>query len=245
MRKNYWSVFIVAELLLALLALWQALQGDGGALIFIIVSIFVLIQSRKIKRRRFLKSFIRWISALVLFSCLIGIPAIWMMVILAVLVIGLKSMELSDIFLFRNMPWNKKEIQMIKTEEPTEKSAKVMKNQWFGNQKIGGDIYEWDDLNLTIAAGDTIIDLGNTLLPKKENVILIRKGFGRTRILVPFGIGIMIDHSAITGSLTFDEKKYGLNNEQIRLYSEDYDTSTRTLKIVSNIFVGDVEVIRI
>lgn len=46
---------------------------------------------------------------------------------------------------------------------------------------------------MAILAGDTIVDLGNTLLPKEDSIVIVRKGFGRTRILVPYGIGILLN----------------------------------------------------
>jgi predicted membrane protein len=83
------------------------------------------------------------------------------------------------------------------------------------------------------------------LLPKEDSIVIVRKGFGRTRILVPYGIGILFEHATLYGKVDFDEDTQVLRNETIKMYSEDYDESPRRLKIVTNTLVGDVEVIRV
>lgn len=134
---------------------------------------------------------------------------------------------------------------MVETIEPENKNGRRFKRKWFGNQRIGDTVYEWDDINMTIISGDTLVDLGNTLLPKEDNVILIRKAFGRTRLLVPVGIGVMIEHSALTGNVKLDNQVIKLKNDAVKVYSDDYSQTQRRLKVVSTTFVGDLEVIRI
>lgn len=119
------------------------------------------------------------------------------------------------------------------------------KQSWIGNDRIGTQVFEWDDINVAILAGDTIVDLGNTLLPKEDSIVIVRKGFGRTRILVPYGIGILFEHATLYGKVEFDEETQVLRNETIKMYSEDYDESPRRLKVITNTLVGDVEVIRV
>ena len=150
-----------------------------------------------------------------------------------------------DSFNFQQAPWNEKEIVVVETTDSLPKNAKRFKRNWLGNERIGNTIYEWDDINFSIFMGDTIIDLGNTILPKNESYIVIRKGFGKTRILVPNGIGIMIEHSAVKGKITFEEQQYILENESVKLYSKHYEDQARTLKIITNVLVGDLEVIAI
>ena len=134
---------------------------------------------------------------------------------------------------------------MIKTTASEPKSGKKFKRPWIGNQRFGNDTYEWNDINLSVISGDTIIDLGNTLLPKEDNVVIVRKGFGRTRILVPTGIGVMLEHSTMIGVVKFEMEHFQLKNESVKLYSNDYDSAARRLKIVTNTLFGDIEVIRV
>ncbi|MBC8845073.1 hypothetical protein IAI16_34355, partial [Escherichia coli] len=65
------------------------------------------------------------------------------------------------------------QLLMLKTREPDSKidrTDKFIRNQWFGNQRILDVVYEWDDINIQTGIGDTILDLGNTVLPTGESV---------------------------------------------------------------------------
>jgi len=179
---------------------------------------------------------------------LMSLAGFWYMLIVAVVFLYLnygKVFSKMDSFNFQQAPWNEKEIVVIETTDSLPKNAKRFKRNWLGNERIGNKIYEWDDINFSIFMGDTIIDLGNTILPKNESYIVIRKGFGKTRILVPTGIGIMIEHSAIKGKIAFEEQQYVLENESVKMYSKHYEDQARTLKIITNVLVGDLEVIAI
>ncbi len=103
-------------------------------------------------------------------------------------------------------PWRKKQMIMVETAAKEPKNGKRFKRRWFANERIGNNIYEWDDINIDLISGDTIIDLGNTLLPKEDNIIIIRKGFGRTRILVPLGVAILLEHSTFTERYVLKKK---------------------------------------
>ena len=65
---------------------------------------------------------------------------------------------------------------MVETAAKEPKMANGLNAAGFANERIGNNIYEWDDINIDLISGDTIIDLGNTLLPKEDNIIIIRKG---------------------------------------------------------------------
>ncbi|MFD1672770.1 cell wall-active antibiotics response protein LiaF [Agrilactobacillus yilanensis] len=144
------------------------------------------------------------------------------------------------------MPWNRKAYIApdITTDAPKDLNTEERQvHHWFGDTTIGEQIYTWDDINLSVIAGDTIIDLGNTLLPtNRENVILLRKSFGRTRILVPVGTKVRINHSVLLGKLTLDEQQYNLKNETINMTLNDQEDS-RELRIITNVLIGDLEVI--
>ena len=75
--------------------------------------------------------------------------------------------------------WKKKRYVSVKLEEPSERFD-TQRQEWIGVQKIGKDTFEWDDINISQFMGDTIIDLGNTVLPNEQNTIMIRKGMGRS-----------------------------------------------------------------
>lgn len=140
------------------------------------------------------------------------------------------------------------QLLMLKTREPDSKidrTDKFIRNQWFGNQRILDVVYEWDDINIQTGIGDTILDLGNTVLPTGESVIMIRSVSGKIRILVPFDIGICIEHSAIFGNIQYDKESTSIQNNSIKVYSDNYESSARKVKIMTSVIFGDLEVIRL
>ncbi|WP_326717667.1 cell wall-active antibiotics response protein LiaF [Vagococcus jeotgali] len=242
--RSSWKFFLVFELLLLVWAMYQ-LTSNIPILVFLVIAILNLVYVFFKKRRTSFNQF-QMIAALIVgVLCLLSSPAIWVMIIVGILYFGLVGVEFSGINILNSMTSKKKQIKMIKTTSKINKSGKRFKRSWIGSQRLGNDTYEWDDINMIVGIGDTIIDLGNTLLPKEDNVVIIRKGFGRTRILVPTGIGILLEHSSLRGSVQFDDELYQLSNESIKLYSQDYDEAARRLKIITSTLFGDIEVIRV
>lgn len=236
-----WRFFIVIESLLVLAMIWQ-LGHSGGLLVLAVIGVLFLIYALKTPHRNFFAV----TGAILLLIALFNSVAFWLILIFAILFIGLKGVELSGVQLFQKVPWNEKKMMRVETVEPDLKGGRRFKRKWFSNDRIGTtNVYEWDDINLTVFSGDTIIDLGNTILPKNDSVVLVRKGFGRTRILVPAGISVSVEHATFYGDLSFEDEAYHLKNEAIKLYSNDYDANDRRLKVVVSALVGDVEVIRV
>ncbi|WP_159723071.1 cell wall-active antibiotics response protein LiaF [Enterococcus sp. CSURQ0835] len=239
--KNPWRFFIVIELLLLVFVMWQLSQTPGLLVILVIGGANIYWALKKDRHRRF-----QLVAGLVMATvALITSPAVWLMIVFAILFIGLKGVEIAGISVPDHSFKTKKQMVMVETEEPLKHAGERKKQSWFGNERIGSQVYEWDDINLTMLAGDTIVDLGNTLLPKEDSVVIIRKGFGRTRVLIPYGIGVVIEHATFYGKVVFEDDAVTLKNETLKLYSHDYDESPRRLKLVTNALIGDIEVIRV
>lgn len=239
-----WQFYIVVNILLVILSLWQ-IVGNIELTIFLLLGSLSLFLHYIRKKKGKNTNLLLWIGCVLIFISLINSYAFWLILIFNVLFLALKGFEFADIDFSSLLFWRKKEIIMVTTKEPEVNPRAITKQKYFGSQMIGKHVFSWDDINLSVFAGDTIIDLGNTLLPKKQNIILFRKGFGRTRILVPQGISLEIQHVAFRGDLHVNEVIYSLNQEQVIIREEIYTESERKLKIISNVFVGDLEVIRI
>lgn len=242
--KNPWRFFLVVEALLLLYALWQIFNSPP-LFMLLIFGILCLYFASRAQRRGQRTNFRLVVGCLAVFISLLNNPAVWLMLVFGVLFIGLKGVELTGIDPTKNAFWKKKQIIIVETEAPGLHPTKKERQNLFGNERIGNQVFEWDDININMISGDTIIDLGNTILPKKDNIIMVRKGFGRTRILVPVGIGIALEHSGFIGNMAFIGEQTPLRSEKITVYSEDYDTSERRIKILSSTLMGDVEVIRV
>ncbi len=243
--KNKWKWFLLTESLLMIFALYQLVNNVFILGIFVLGSWLLFLGRNQQKRKK--RTYLLIGVFLALFA-LLSLGGVWYMLIVAVIFFYLtygKSVSKMDTFNFQQAPWNEKEMIVVETTDNLPKNAKRFKRNWLGNERIGSTVFEWDDINFSIFMGDTIVDLGNTILPKNDSYIVIRKGFGKTRILVPSGMGIMIEHSAIKGKISFEEQHYILDNESIKMYSKQYESQARTIKIITNVLVGDLEVIAI
>ncbi|MCI2171866.1 cell wall-active antibiotics response protein LiaF [Schleiferilactobacillus perolens] len=142
------------------------------------------------------------------------------------------------------VPWRQKQYVHFKTTAPQDNEhSQLQRSPWFGDHTIGTTTFPWDDINFVALYGDTIIDLGNTLLPEdQDNTIMIRKGVGRTRILVPVGVDVELDHSALYGKVQFLDDHYQLQNERLQVHHQEKDGKVRTIKIVTSVLIGDLEV---
>lgn len=240
-----WKFFLAIELLLIIWLLYQLTSNFFVALLAI-SGILVLISSSKSKESKRNRNYM--VGIFLLLFAVMSTSAFWLLLLFTVGFVSIKGSagltSLNKRF-FTNAPWNEKDMIMVETAETTPKSGRRQKRDFIGHQKIGSHIFEWDDINFSIFMGDTIIDLGNTFLPKTESYIVIRKGFGKTRILVPQGIGVMVEHSALKGNVLFEGQGYALLNESVKLYSRNFDKDNRKLKIITSSLVGDIEVITV
>jgi predicted membrane protein len=240
---RHWRLFLIVEVSLLFCLGWQ-IFSNPPYLIFLILGLFSLYLHTKAKRR-LSKTFYLLFGILALVTIFLTSPFIWLMLFAAFLYFILSNhrQDKSEFLGMDWLPWTRKHFFGLHVTEPTPKHGQITRRPWFGNQTIGQDVFAWDDVNLTIAAGDTIIDLGNTLLPKRDNIIMIRKGFGRTRILVPVGTAVQLKHTALIGAVTFNNQTFHMNNDELTLYSDDYDDNERRVKVLTNVLAGDLEVL--
>ena len=173
--------------------------------------------------------------------------------VLAFIVVGLLLFigENPEIYqLIRELLTNKKPLKnqndfvMVDFEQSSNAPYKVSKNLWFGeNRETEEEIYSWEDINFTKIFGNTVFDLGNTILPKETNIILIRKGIGKTKILVPEGVAISLNTSMLLGKVLIEEEEIDLKNETFHWYSDNYQTDARKVKVMANVLIGEIEVV--
>lgn len=122
----------------------------------------------------------------------------------------------------------------------------LMQNKWFGHQETPDEDYAWQDINIQTGAGDTLIDLSHTILPKKESVIFIRHFAGRVRILVPYDVGVSLNYSVVFGQLSyFGRSEPQLINTSVTFRTEDYHEAEQKVRIFVSAVAGRLEVRRI
>ena len=123
--------------------------------------------------------------------------------------------------------------------------AKPIRNQWIGADMHDSDFYAFDDINMVRLTGSDTIDLSNVIVTGKDNVVIIRKVFGPTKILVPIDVSVKLNVSAIYGSVRyFDFEEYDLRNESLKLWHPKDEECLKAVKVIVNVLAGDVEVVR-
>ena len=123
--------------------------------------------------------------------------------------------------------------------------AKPIRNQWIGADMHDSDFYAFDDINMVRLTGSDTIDLSNVIVTGKDNVVIIRKVFGPTKILVPIDVAVKLNVSAIYGSVRyFDFEEYDLRNESLKLWHPKDEECLKAVKVIVNVLAGDVEVVR-
>ncbi|MGG3800776.1 cell wall-active antibiotics response protein LiaF [Metabacillus fastidiosus] len=138
------------------------------------------------------------------------------------------------------------EVEHSDSSEPLIKRRSLFENKFFSNQKTPDHVYEWNDVNIQVGVGNTIVDLSNTVLSKEEAVISIRHFIGNVQILVPYEVGVTVNHSVLIGSAKiFQQKESKLVNEAIIFQTPDYEESGHKVKIITSMLTGDLEVKRL
>jgi len=238
-----WLIILLG--VLGLFMLYEILNNSFSLLMLVIGVLALVFRSYVAKKNRGIL-LIAGIGAilLALFSSRV---VLLILVVIFMILIG----EYPDLFKTIRQALSKKsdgntnnEFIMVDFTKNKETTAKTVRNRWFGDDtETADDIYSWNDVNFTKLMGDTIFDLGNTILPKEKNIILIRKGLGHTKILVPEEVAISLDISMLLGEITIDQDEVVLRNETFKWQSERYSTNERKIKLVANVLVGEVEVV--
>lgn len=161
-------------------------------------------------------------------------------VILAIFVALIYSLFL----LYPMMTQEREETNLVFEDVVT---VKKEKNRWFGNLHHFSSYQtcRFDDINIFRLMGKDTIHLEHVILSNHDNVIILRKIVGTTRIIVPIDVEVSLSVNSLYGDLTFlDQPKRALRNEQFHQETRDYLKSPKSVKIFLTTMVGDVEVVR-
>jgi len=121
------------------------------------------------------------------------------------------------------------------------------KNRWLGDLHhfASHDDCRFDDINLFRMIGKDTIHLEEVILTNHDNVIVLRKGFGDTKIIVPVDVAVSLKVNSLYGELSFlGQTVRELRNESISLTTPDFDRANKSVKIVIASLIGNVEVVR-
>ena len=130
---------------------------------------------------------------------------------------------------------------------PFNTQAYVQLDPYFKNKIVGQfrtipEHYAIEDINIQTGFGDVIIDLTNTIIPVGETVILIRGAIGNIYLDVPTDVGLSVQMSLLAGKMKLLQGSKTVFNKTQKFQTSNYRTSSRKIKVVISLLVGDIEV---
>ena len=140
--------------------------------------------------------------------------------------------------------WKRKKIEGFQYFQS--KTIQKEKNPWWGDMEYfsQGDC-QFDDLNLVRLSGRDIIHLDEVIVNHHDNIILLRKVFGDTKIIVPFDMAVSLQVTSLYGEVVFlDESVKFLRNDSLTFKTSDYERSNKSVKIIISALAGKLEVVR-
>ncbi|MEX2805356.1 cell wall-active antibiotics response protein LiaF [Streptococcus sp. H31] len=231
MRK--FQFFLLVEAVLLAMGLVTILADNWSSFILILAIVLMALRFYNQDSRN---NFLLTVSLLLLFLIFMLNPYIILAIVFGVVYVIINHFSQVK---------KKNRYALIQFQKET-LTAKPSRNQWIGAaEHTSPDTYAFDDLNIIRVSGSDLIDLTDVIVTGKDNVIVIRKVFGPTKILVPIDVSVRLDVSSIYGSVRlFDFAEYDLRNETIKLCQPEEQRSLKTVKIIVSSLAGDVEVVR-
>lgn len=224
--------FLLVEAVVLVMGLMKILSDDWTSFIFILALILLALRFYNNDSRH---NFLLTTSLLLLFLIFMLNPYIIAAVVFAVLYVlinhfsQVKKKNRYALIQFKNLQLD----------------VKTTRNQWLGTDQHESDFYAFEDINIIRISGTDTIDLTNVIVSGQDNVIIIQKVFGDTKVLVPLDVAVKADISSVYGSVQyFDFEEYDLRNESIKLSQEEEYYLLKRVKLVVNTIAGKVEVSR-
>ena len=229
MRKV--QFFLVVETVLLVMGLLTIMSNNLSSFILILV---LILMALRFYNQDQLHNFLLTIGLVLLFLILMLNPYIIMAIVLGVVYVVINHFSQVK---------KKNRYALIRFREEDLK-AKPIRSQWIGSHTHDSDFYAFDDINIIRLTGSDTIDLSRVIVTGKNNVVIIRKIYGPTKILVPIDVSVKLETAAIYGSVRyFDFEEYDLRNESLKLWHED-EEALKVVKIIVSTLAGDIEVVR-
>ncbi|VTS20111.1 cell wall-active antibiotics response protein LiaF [Streptococcus pseudoporcinus] len=224
--------FLLVECMLLAMGIMTILANNVTSFIFILVIILLALRFYNQDSRN---NFLLTVSLLLLFLIFMLNPYIILAVLFGIIYIFINHFSQVK---------KKNRYALIRFSED-DIDVKQTKHQWIGSATYESDYYAFDDVNIIRVSGNDTIDLTNVIVTGQDNVIMIRKVFGNTKILVPIDVAVTLEVASIYATISFlKTHEYDLRNESIKLGCDKNADSLKKVKIIVNTIAGNVEVSR-
>ncbi|UFJ41258.1 cell wall-active antibiotics response protein LiaF [Brevibacillus humidisoli] len=102
--------------------------------------------------------------------------------------------------------------------------------------------FELRDLHIWHGVGDVKIDLSRALILEEETFLLVNGWVGDVTIYVPVDLAVSVAAEVTIGDIDVFGHRQGGINRQVVMKSQDYDDTSRKVKIIVSLIVGDIDV---
>lgn len=224
--------FLLVECILLAMGIMTILANDVASFIFIVV---IILSALRFYNQDDRNNFILTVCLLLLFLIFMLNPYIILAVLFAIIYVFINHFsQVKKKNRFALIRFSQEGIDVKKT-----------KHQWIGAAAYESDYYAFNDINIIRISGNDTIDLSNVIVTGQDNVIIIRKIFGNTKVVIPIDVSAQLDVSSIYASVVFlGCQEYDLRNESIKLGYEGSCDAQKKVKIIVNTIAGNVEVVR-
>ena len=220
--------FLFAETILAVLALMTMLAHDLSRVLIVTILFLLWLSYYRAGRR---SQSLLVAAVVLLFFVTVFNPFVLAGIFLAILYVY---------FVLPSAWRDWKQKQVLDDEERSTNQA------WWGDKEYftQGEC-QFEDLNLVRLSGCDVIHLDEVVVSSHDNIIVLRKVFGDTKILVPLDVAVSLQVSSLYGQVTFfEEDPCLLCNASFSRKSADYDRASKSVKIIISGLVGQLEVVR-
>lgn len=118
----------------------------------------------------------------------------------------------------------------------------TVRSAFIGDYHLMGRPFELEDLTIRNGVGDVKIDLTKAIIPEGETVIAVQAFIGDVDIYVPYDLDLSVIASVTIGDLEILSEKQGGFGRQVSIKTKNYETSTRRVKLILSLTIGDIDV---
>lgn len=182
--------FLLVECMLLAMGIMTILANNVTSFIFILVIILLALRFYNQDSRN---NFLLTVSLLLLFLIFMLNPYIILAVLFGIIYVFINHFSQVK---------KKNRYALIRFSEDGI-DVKQTKHQWIGSATYESDYYAFDDVNIIRVSGNDTIDLTNVIVTGQDNMVMIRKVFGNTKILVPIDVAVTLEVSSIYATISF------------------------------------------
>ncbi|WP_062050610.1 cell wall-active antibiotics response protein LiaF [Bacillus sp. JCM 19034] len=142
--------------------------------------------------------------------------------------------------------WDLDDIEEEELKEE-EKSSLLKYDSPIVRRSIIGEIdyreaFELQDMTIWNGIGEVRLDLSRAIIPEGETVVIVQGLIGEIQIYIPDDLAVSVQASSLLGEVTVLHERHSGINPHLSITTIGYKESTRRVKLVLSVSIGEVKV---